>query len=76
MTQTTELVDVRFTRPYQGYRSGQVVPVTKGYARTLEVMGRAVRVEHPLLEVAVAPQPVVERATAPAARAPRRRRKA
>ena len=70
----TDLVSVRFRRPYQAYKSGQVVPVTKGLARTLELMGRADVVREPQLELAVAPEPVVERAVAPAAKAPRRRR--
>lgn len=71
---TVELFNVRFRRPYKAYKPGQVVPVTGGLARTLELMGLAEVVREQQLELAVAPEPVVELAVAPAAKAPRRRR--
>lgn len=74
MSTTVETVRVRFRRPYQAYRAGQVVSVTRGLARTLELTGRADIVREQLLELAVAPEPAVEKATAPLAKAPRRRR--
>ena len=76
MTLMIETTSVRFRRPFQGYKSGQVVKVPKGQARALQMMGRVDLVEQPLLEVAVAPEPVVEKAVAPQAKAPRRRRRA
>ena len=71
---TADIVQVRFRRPYMAYKGGQVVGVTKGQARSLELFGRADIVREPQLELAVAPEPVVERAVAPVAKAPRRRR--
>lgn len=75
VTATIETVRVRFKRPCQAYRPGQVIDVTLGQARTLEMYGQAEIVREPQLELAVAPEPAVERAVAPAAKAPRRRRK-
>lgn len=57
MTTTIETAKVRFRRPYQAYKTGQVVEVTKGAARTLVLFGRADIVEEPLLRMAVAPEP-------------------
>lgn len=54
MTETTQ---VRFKRPYQGYKGGQVATVTKGLARSLVLFGRVELLEHPLIETAVAPVP-------------------
>lgn len=76
MTLAIETTPVRFRRPFQGYKAGQVVEVPKGQARALQMIGRVDLVERPLLEVAVAPEPVVEKAIAPQAKAPRRRRRA
>lgn len=75
MTATYEMVQVRFKRPHQAYRVGQLVSVTRGQARTLELFGKAERVNRPQLELAIAPDVDVEQAIAPAAKAPRRRRK-
>ena len=70
---TIETAQVRFRRPYQAYKAGQVVTVSKGVARSLQLFGRVDIV--PELEVAVAPEPAAaERAVAPVAKAPRRRR--
>jgi hypothetical protein len=76
VTLTIETTSVRFRRPFQGYKAGQIVEVPKGQARAMQMMGRVDLVEQPLLEVAVAPEPVVEQAVAPKAKAPRRRRRA
>ncbi len=75
---TTQLVPVRFRRPFQGYKGGQVVRVPRGQARSLELFGRADIVREPQFEFAVAPEPAgVEVAVAPVAKAKRpRRRKA
>lgn len=71
---TLELVRVRFLRPYTAYRPGQLVPVTRGLARTLELQRIATVEEQTPLEFAEAPQPqAVERAEAPVAK--RRRKK-
>jgi len=70
-----ETAQVRFHRPYQGYKTGQVVTVAKGVARSLVLFGRAELVEPLVVETAVAPEPArMETAVAPAAKAPRRRR--
>lgn len=74
MTMTIERVKVRFRRPFQGYKGGQVIEIPKGQARSLELLGRADIVREPQLEMAVAPGPEVETAVAPVAKAPRRRR--
>lgn len=67
-------VKVRMLRSYQAYRGGQVVLVTGGLARTLELAGYAVRhKESPQFEFATAPEHEIERAEAPIARAKRRR---
>lgn len=60
-------VKVRFLRPYQAYKTGQVVPVTGGLARTLELQRYAIRYqEPPQLEFADAPEPQgVEATVAP-----------
>lgn len=72
---TIETAQVRFLRPYQGYKAGQVVTVAKGVARSLVLFGKAAPVEQLVVETAVAPQPsLLEVAVAPAAKAPRRRR--
>ena len=71
-----EPVNVRMLRSYGRYRAGQVVPVTGGLARTLELQRYAVRVtEEPQLEFATAELPDnVERAEPPIAKARRRKR--
>jgi hypothetical protein len=52
------------------------VPVTGGLARTLELQRYAVRhVEAPAFEFATAPEPALERAVAPVAKAKRGRPK-
>ena len=70
----TETIQVRFLRPFRAYKPGQVVTVTKGVARSLQLARRAEPLVEPQLELAVAPEPVVEHAVAPVAKAPRRRR--
>ena len=57
MTATMQTARVRFRRPYQTYRAGQVVKVTKGLARTLVLYGRADVADEPQLRMAVAPEP-------------------
>lgn len=78
MNATYEMAVVRMLRPYRAYRTNQVVTVTAGLARTLELSGYAVRhKEGPRLEFAVAPEPVgleVAVATGATARRPRRRK--
>ena len=63
---TYETVRVRFRRPYQGYRAGQIVVVSKGQGRSLELFGKADIVREPQIEFAVAAGPAgVEVAIAP-----------
>jgi hypothetical protein len=70
-----ETAQVRFHRPYQGYKTGQVVTVAKGVARSLVLFGKAEMVEQLVVETAVAPESArLETAVAPVAKAPRRRR--
>ena len=57
MTATIQTARVRFRRPYQAYRTGQVVEVTRGLARTLVLNGRADMADEPQLRMAVAPEP-------------------
>ena len=77
MTSTIETVQVKFVRPFRTYKLGQVVTVTKGVARSLELSRLAQPFVEPQLELAVAPEPVaMETAVAPVAKAPRRRRSA
>lgn len=72
---TIETAQVRFLRPYQGYKAGQIVTVAKGVARSLVLFGKAAPVEQLAVETAVAPQPsLLEVAVAPVGKAPRRRR--
>jgi hypothetical protein len=74
MTQTVELIPVRMLRSYMSYRPGQVVHVTGGLARTLELQRYAVRhQEQPQLRFATAPEPEVERAESPVAKQRRRK---
>ena len=70
-----ELVKVRMLRSYGSYRTGQVVDVTGGLARTLEIARYAERVKDgPRFEFATAPEePATERAEAPITKARRRR---
>lgn len=69
-----ELVKVRMLRSYGSYRTGQIVDVTGGLARSLEIAKYAERVKaEPQFRFAVAPEPEVERAEAPVAKARRRR---
>lgn len=69
-----ETVSVRFVRPYQAYRAGEVVGVTAGLARSLELQCYAVRHQEPQLAFATAPEPAsLERAEAPVAKKRRKR---
>lgn len=70
-----EPVKVRMLRSYGRYRAGDIVPVTGGLARTLELQRYAVRVvDEPVLEFATAPDPAnMERAEPPIAKARRRK---
>ena len=64
-------------RSWRGYKAGQVVSVTGGLARTLELDRYAVRETQPQFEFGTAPEPpAVERAEAPHGKARRRRRNA
>lgn len=69
-------VNVRMLRSYGRYRTGQIVPVTGGLARTLELQRYAVRVvPEPVLEFATAPEPEgLERTEPPVVKARRRKR--
>ena len=70
----SDTVQVRFRRAWMAYKSGEVISLPLGQAKSLQMFGRVDIVEQPQLELAVAPEPVVERAVAPVAKAPRRRR--
>lgn len=70
---TIQMESVRVLRPFMAYRTGQVIKVTSGLARTLELQRYAVRHQEPQLLFAEAPQPAAERAEAPVAKARRRR---
>lgn len=75
MTPTVELIPVRMLRSYMAYRPGQVVRVTPGLARTLELQRYAVRHEEPpAFEFATAPA-ATESADAPISKAKRGRPK-
>jgi len=77
MTSTIETVQVKFMRPFRAYKLGQIVTVTKGVARSLQLSRLAQPFIQPQLELAVAPEPfAIETALAPVAKAPRRRRAA
>ena len=69
-------VRMRMIRPYGRYRTGQVVELTGGQARTFEIYRYAERVPaEPQLEFATLPDPAdIERAEAPVAKARRRKR--
>jgi len=69
-------VNVRMLRSYGRYRTGQIVPVTGGLARTLELQRYAVRVvPEPVLEFGTAPEPDgLERTEPPVVKARRRKR--
>jgi hypothetical protein len=58
---------IRFVRPYQAYRRGDVIVMDKGPAKSLVLHGYAVEhvEELPLLEVATAEHRDVETADAP-----------
>lgn len=73
---TIQTVQVRMLRSYGRYRPGQIVPVTGGLARTLELQRYAVRVvPEPVLEFATAPEPDgLERTEPPVVKARRRKR--
>lgn len=73
---TVDLVKVRMLRPYMTYRTGALVEVTGGLARSLELQRYAVRhAEEPRLEFAAQPEPAaIERAEAPVAKTRRRKR--
>lgn len=76
MAVTMDGVNIRMLRSWMRYRTGQIVPVTAGLARTLELQGYAQRVKNePQLEFATAPEPAgAERAESPVAKQRRRRR--
>lgn len=76
MAMTMDGVKIEMLRSYMRYRTGQVVVVTAGLARTLELAGYAKRMaDEPQLQFAVAPAPLgAERAEAPVAKQRRRRR--
>lgn len=71
-----EPVKVKMLRSYGRYRAGDIVPVTGGLARTLELQRYAVRVaDEPQIEFATAPEPAgMERTEHPVERARRKRR--
>jgi len=75
MAMTTDGVKVQMQRSYMRYRTGQVVTVTAGLARTLELAGYAKRVaDEPKFEFATAPEPAdLERAEAPMGKRRRKR---
>jgi hypothetical protein len=58
---------IRFVRPYQAYRRGDVIVMDKGPAKSLVLHGYAVEhvEEQPLLEVAAVDRRDVETAVAP-----------
>lgn len=76
MAMTMDGVKVQMQRSYMRYRTGQVVTVTAGLARTLELAGYAKRVAaEPQLEFATAPEPAgLERAEDAVSRQRRRKR--
>jgi hypothetical protein len=76
MEMTLEGVKVQMQRSYMRYRTGQVVTVTAGLARSLELAGYAKRLQdEPQLQFATAPEPAgVERAETPTAKRGRRKR--
>lgn len=72
-----DAVRIRMLRSWRGYKAGQVVNVTGGLARTLELDRYAVREKQPQFEFGTASEPpTVERAEAPHGKARRRRRDA
>ena len=75
MAMTMDGVKVQMQRSYMRYRTGQVVTVTAGLARTLELAGYAKRVtDVPQFEFATAPEPAeLERAEAPMGKRRRKR---
>ena len=76
MAVSVQPVQMRMIRSYGRYRAGQIVPVTGGLARTLELQRYAVRVTpEPVLEFATAPEPEgLERTEPPVVKARRKRR--
>lgn len=68
-------VNVQMLRSYMRYRMGQVVTVTGGLARSLELAGYARRVQDmPQFEFATAPEPAgLERAESPMGKRRRKR---
>jgi hypothetical protein len=58
---------IRFVRPYQAYRRGDVIVMDKGPAKSLVLHGYAVQhvEDQPLLEVATVDRRDVETADAP-----------
>jgi len=58
---------IRFVRPYQAYRRGDVIVMDKGPAKSLVLHGYAVQYveDQPLLEVATVDRRDVETADAP-----------
>jgi len=69
-------VQMKMLRSYGRYRTGQIVLVTGGLARTLELQRYAVRVaSEPMLEFATAAEPDgLERTEPPVVKARRRKR--
>jgi hypothetical protein len=74
MNSTIETAQVRIRRPFMAYKTGQVITVPKGQARSLVLFGKADLVqEEPQLRFAVEPPPAdLEVAVAPPV-TPRRR---
>jgi hypothetical protein len=73
MTATIETAQVRMRRPWMAYKTGQIITVPKGQARSLVLFGRGDIVEEPQLRFAVEPPPAeLEVAVAPPV-APKRR---
>lgn len=75
MAVTMDGVNVQMLRSYMRYRMGQVVTVTGGLARSLELAGYARRVQDmPQFEFATAPEPAgLERAESPMGKRRRKR---
>lgn len=75
MAVTMDGVKIQMQRSYMRYRTGQVVTVTAGLARTLELSGYARRVQdEPQLQFATVPAAEgAERAESPVAKQRRRK---
>jgi hypothetical protein len=66
MSMTIETSQVRIRRPWLAYKTGQIITVPKGQARSLVLFGRGDIVQEPQLRFAVEPPPAdLEVAVAP-----------